>query len=362
MAEPKIDSKRQMRTDDDRWQAMLDRNPAADRMFVFAVTTTGIYCRPSCPARRPKRSNIRFYASCAEAELAGYRACKRCCPNGDGLHDRYRKAVTQVCRQIEQGEISPSLTCLATAVGMSRYHLQRVFQRMTGVTPKEYAQALRVRRVQSALSSRATVTNAMISAGYGSSSRFYENAETELGMTPTAYRQGGSGTTLRMATAHSSLGCVLVAGTHKGIAAILLGDNPEDLFRDLQVRFPKAAWVAGDSEFDSWVTQVVAAVAEPRLGCDLPLDIRGTAFQIRVWNALRRIPPGTTVSYTEIARGLGKPTGARAVAQACVANPVAVAIPCHRVIRSDGTLAGYRWGIDRKVELLKRESQPHAQE
>jgi len=341
--------------DESRWQALVRRDRDADGVFYYSVRTTGVYCRPSCPARRAKRENVRFYATCAQAERAGFRPCKRCRPNEASLAERQQDAVARACRLIEDADGAPNLTDLADSVGMSRFHFHRVFKMFTGVTPKAYAAAHRARRVRDELARAATVTEAIYAAGFNSNGRFYASSTEQLGMTPTAFRAGGDGATIRFAVGESSLGSVLVAASDKGVCAIFLGDDPAALARDLQDRFPKARVIGGDARFDRWVAETVGLVEKPALGLDLPLDIRGTAFQLRVWEALRQIPPGSTASYTEIAERIGQPKAARAVAQACAANPIAVAIPCHRVVRTDESLSGYRWGVERKAELLKRE-------
>ncbi|MFE1600513.1 bifunctional DNA-binding transcriptional regulator/O6-methylguanine-DNA methyltransferase Ada [Methylobacterium sp. ID0610] len=339
------------------WAALGRRDPAADGTFVYAVRTTGVYCRPSCPARTARRENVSFHASCAEAEAAGFRPCRRCRPNEPGLAARQAEAVARACRLIEEAETPPALDALARASGFSPHHFHRVFKRITGVTPKAYAGARRAARLESGLREAGTVTEAIFEAGFGTASRFYASAASRLGMTPTAYRRGGAGAAIRFAIAQSSLGAVLVAATGKGVCAILLGDDPEVLVRDLQDRFPRAELTGGDAAFEATVAQVVGLVEAPAAArFELPLDINGTAFQQRVWQALRAIPPGQTASYTQIAAAIGEPKAVRAVAQACGANPLAVAIPCHRVVRHDGALSGYRWGIARKRDLLAREA------
>ncbi len=336
--------------DTSRWQAVLDRDPAAS--FVYAVVTTGVYCRPDCPSRRAKRENVRFFDSNGEAEAAGFRACLRCRPTEA---DRTAELVEKACRIIEAAEETPDLASLAAGAGLSTYHFHRVFKARTGLTPRGYARALRDRRVRAALGEAGTVTEALYDAGFGSSGRFYAGSNASLGMTPTRFRAGGAGEIIRYAIGRSSLGGVLVAATDKGICAIMLGDDPDILIGELRGQFSKARLVAGDPEFDNWVLQVVAFVDDPHLGLDLPLDIRGTAFQRLVWQALRAIPMGETRTYTDIAEALGMPNAVRAVAGACASNAVAVAIPCHRVHRIGGALAGYRWGIERKRALLDKE-------
>lgn len=342
-------------SDDGRWAAVASRDSSADGVFYYSVRTTGVYCRPSCAARLARRENVRFHATCAEAEQAGFRPCKRCRPNEPALAVRQAAAVAAACRAIEEAEMMPSLDDLAKAAGMSRFHFHRVFKAFSGVTPKEYADAQRIRRVRDEMTRNATVTEAIYGAGFNSSGRFYAASYELLGMTPTNFRDGGRGTSIRFAVGECWLGAILVAATDKGVCAILLDDDPEVLVRDVQDRFPNATLIGGDRDFEQLVAKVVGLIEMPTLGLDLPLDVRGTAFQRRVWQALREIPPGSTASYVDIARRIGQPKAARAVAQACAANEIAVAIPCHRVVRSDGSLSGYRWGVWRKRELLATE-------
>lgn len=342
---------------DARWDMVLRRQSAADGVFVYAVETTGIYCRPSCPSRLAKPRNVRFYDSCEEAERAGFRACRRCKPNAAALPERRAAAVALACRRIEASEEPPALEALAAEVGFSPSHFHRMFRSVTGVTPKGYAAAHRARRMREALARRGTsITEAIYEAGFNSSGRFYEKSNAMLGMTPTAYRTGGMDTEIRFAVGESSLGSVLVACTDRGVCAILLGRDPNRLARDLQDTFPKAKLVGGERRFEDLVAHVVGFVEHPREDIDLPLDIRGTAFQQRVWEALRSIPPGVTATYAQIAERIGRPQAARAVGRACAANRLAVAIPCHRVVKRDGALSGYRWGVERKRALLDRES------
>ena len=344
------------RSDDERWTAVLDRDSTANGLFFYSVRTTGVYCRPSCAARLPRRENVRFHASCVAAEMAGFRACKRCRPNEAALAERQAAAVTQACRLIETAEEIPALDTLATAVGMSRFHFHRVFKSITGLTPKAYANAHRSDRIREQLARKTTVTDAIYDAGYNSSGRFYATSAKVLGMTPRNFRAGGDGASIRFAAGECSLGSILVAASEKGICAILLGDDPDILVHDLQDRFPQATLIGGDAEFEQWMAKVVGFVDAPQLGLDLPLDVRGTAFQQRVWQALGEIPIGSTASYAQIAQRIGSPKAVRAVAQACAANRLAVAIPCHRVVRNDGTLSGYRWGVERKRALLEYEA------
>ena len=346
----------QFSSDEARWAAVVDRDPAADGAFYFSVRTTGVYCRASCAARRPLRANVAFHAGPAEAEAAGFRPCKRCNPTEPPRAERHAQLVAQACRAIEAAETPPGLETLAAAAGLSPHHFHRLFKAAVGVTPKAYADAHRGRRVREELGRSATVTQAIYEAGYNSGGRFYEQSDQLLGMTPTRYRQGGERASIRFAIGAASLGAILVAATDKGVCAILLGDEPEPLIRQLQDRFPRAELVGADAAFEALVAQVVGLVEHPALGCELPLDIRGTAFQQRVWTALRQIGVGQTASYAQIAERIGAPRAVRAVAQACAANRLAIAIPCHRVVRSDGTLSGYAWGVERKQALLDREA------
>lgn len=341
---------------DDCWDAVLRRDAADDGRFYFSVATTGVYCRPSCPARRPKRENVRFHASREAAERAGFRPCRRCRPDAPSIGERYANLAAEACRLIESAEEAPDLAALARQAGMSPYHFHRVFKAVTGVTPKAYAAAHRRQRVREALTRPQSVTAALYDAGFNSSGRFYAAAPSTLGMRPGDYKAGGANVVVRYAITECSLGFILVAATEKGVCAILMGDAPEPLARDLARRFQKAQLIGGDAAFGETVAAVVDFVEAPERPFPLPLDIRGTAFQERVWRALQEIPLGQTASYTEIAAKLGRPRAVRAVAGACAQNPLAVAIPCHRVVRADGGLAGYRWGLKRKEALLAREA------
>jgi len=342
-------------TDAERWAAVQRRDRDADGVFYYSVRTTGVYCRPSCAARPALRKNVAFHASCAAAEQAGFRPCLRCKPDAPPLAERHALAVAQACRLIDRAEDQPDLDRLAQACGMSRFHFHRIFKAHTGITPKAYAAAQRARRMQQGLGQASTVTEAIYAAGFNSSGRFYASSGQMLGMTPKKFRAGGSGASIRFAIGACSLGAILVAATDKGICAILMGDDPELLARDLQDRFPNAELRGAEADFEQTIAQVVGLVEAPGIGLDLPLDVRGTAFQQRVWQALREIPCGQTVSYAELAARIGLAGGARAIAGACAANPVAVAIPCHRVVRNDGSISGYRWGVERKQALLERE-------
>ena len=341
---------------DPRWVDVVARNARADGKFYYAVRTTGVYCRPSCAARPARPENVDFYATREEAEKAGFRPCKRCQPNRPALIEQYTAKVTQACRIIEESESAPNLEGLARQVGISAYHFHRVFKQTTGLTPKQYARAQREKRVRNELGRGSAVTNAIFDAGYNSNSRFYEKSNEVLGMMPSSYRAGGTGAEIRFAIGECSLGAILVAQSDRGICAILLGEDPDKLVRDLQDSFPHAKLVGGDASFEELVAKVVGFIEAPGIGLDLPLDVRGTAFQQRVWQALRGIPAGRTVSYSDIAKRIGAPKSVRAVAQACATNKLAVAIPCHRVVRNDGALAGYRWGVERKCMLLEKES------
>ncbi|HEV7438097.1 MAG TPA: bifunctional DNA-binding transcriptional regulator/O6-methylguanine-DNA methyltransferase Ada [Methylobacterium sp.] len=352
---PETETETRTERDTARWAALASRDARADGTFVYAVRTTGIYCRPSCAARAARPENVSFHPTCAAAETAGFRPCKRCRPNEAAPDARHAAAIARACRLIEEAETLPLLDDLARAAGMSPFHFHRVFRRITGVTPKAYAGARLAGRVAEGLQGAGTVTEAIYEAGYNSASRFYAGAGARLGMTPTAYRRGGAGAVIRFAVGACSLGAILVAATDRGVCAILLGDDPDLLVRDLQDRFPEAELRGGEADFEALVAQVVGFVEAPAGAFALPLDIGGTAFQQRVWEALRRIPAGTTASYAEIARAIGAPAAVRAVARACGQNAIAVAIPCHRVVRQDGALSGYRWGVARKRDLLARE-------
>jgi len=342
-------------SDDTRWDAVQRRDGNADGAFVYSVRTTGVYCRPSCPSRHALRKNVRFHAGCAEAEAAGFRACKRCRPDAASAAEQQAAAVTAACRLIESAETPPDLDTLARAAGLSRFHFHRVFKAVTGITPRAYASAHRTRQLRDQLPKSASVTAAIYDAGFNSNARFYAQSTAVLGMKPAAFRAGGAGTAIRFAVGQCSLGAILVAATDKGVCAIALGEDPDALVRELQDRFASAQLVGGDNAFEQWVAQVVGLVESPAIGLALPLDVRGTAFQQRVWQALAAIPAGSTLSYTQLAAHIGAPRSVRAVASACAANVLAVAIPCHRVLRSDGAISGYRWGVERKRALLERE-------
>ncbi len=345
-------------TADPRWAAVRARDPGADGSFYYAVKTTGVYCRPSCAARPARPENVVFYDDRPAAERAGYRPCRRCKPDQPPAAERRAALVAQMCRALDDaGDEPPALDALAALVGLSSFHAHRLFKEVTGMTPKAYASARRGQRIRRALPARPTVTDAIYDAGYNSSARFYEKSTQLLGMTPSQYRSGARELPIRFAIAQCSLGAILVAATARGVCAILFGDDPEELAHDLERRFPRAELIGADLAFEQLVAKVIALVEAPGgAAIDLPLDIRGTAFQERVWKALSKIPSGTTASYAQIAAAIGAPSATRAVAQACGANSLAVAIPCHRVVRTDGNLSGYRWGVERKQKLLEREA------
>lgn len=342
-------------SDGARWQAILDRDPRADGEFYYSVRTTGVYCRVTCPARRPRRENVRFHATCQAAERAGFRPCKRCQPTQTGLAERHALAVAKVCRMLESAEPTPQLDALAAAAKMSPFHLHRLFKKETGMTPKMYARVRRMERAAEALLRGGKVTEAIHAAGFQSSSRFYAQSRSRLGMHAKSLRDGAANIPIQFACADCWLGCVLVARTPSGICAILLGDDRQSLARELRERFPLARITRAAASFRRQMDAVVKFLDEPARGLKLPLDIQGTAFQQRVWSALRDLRAGSTASYAEIAERIGQPKSTRAVASACAANTLAVAIPCHRVLRGDGSLAGYRWGVERKRELIRRE-------
>lgn len=341
---------------DPRWAAIVAHDAAADGAFFYSVKTTGVYCRPSCGARAPRPENVEFHASTAAAEAAGFRPCRRCRPDEPPLAERQAALVAGLCCLIDSADSPPNAQQLAEQAGVSVPHLHRLFKLHIGLTPKAYAEAERARRLREGLAEGSSITDAVYAAGFNSSGRFYEQSDRLLGMTPRRYRAGGQQAEIRFAIGQCSLGAILVAASERGICAILLGDDPDVLARDLQDRFPQASLIGGDAGFEKWVAEVVGLVEAPGIGLSLPLDIRGTAFQQRVWQALCDIPLGQTASYAEIARLIGAPQAIRAVAGACAANALAVAIPCHRVVRTDGSLSGYRWGVERKRALLARES------
>jgi AraC family transcriptional regulator of adaptative response/methylated-DNA-[protein]-cysteine methyltransferase len=337
------------------WAAVEGRDAAADGSFYYGVKTTGVYCRPGCASRRPLRVNTVFFETIAAAEAAGLRACKRCRPGDASAASRHLAAVERACALLRTSETMPSLADLADAAAISRFHFHRVFKQITGATPRDYARTHRLGTFAQKLDAGEKVTAAIYASGFGSSSRAYEAASTVLGMTPGARRRGGEGETVRFVTVATPLGWALVAATERGVCLTALGDDREPLCAMVRARFPAAKLVAEDRGLADWAERIVRFITAPEHSLDLPLDIRGTAFQARVWRALQKIPLGRTATYSEIARELGQPTAVRAVARACAANDLALLVPCHRVIREDGDLAGYRWGIDRKQALLDRE-------
>src|ERR1700675_3169219 len=342
-------------TNDPRWVRVLARDRTADGRFWYSVVTTGVYCRPSCPSRTANPKNVQLHDTLADAKATGFRPCKRCHPDGLSIDAENAALVARACRLIEQSEEEPSLNVLAEAVGRSASYFHRSFKTVTGLTPKAYAAAHRASKVRNGLASGSSVTEAVYDAGYNSSGRFYEKSTDMLGMTPTQFKAGGANEEIRFALGQTSLGAILVASSKRGVASILLGNDPDALLRQLQDRFPKAKLIGADRDYEALVARVVGFIEAPQIGLGLPLDVRGTAFQRRVWQALQEIPVGQTVSYTEIAQRIGSPKAVRAVAGACAANNLAVAIPCHRVVRNDGALSGYAWGVDRKRALIDRE-------
>ena len=343
---------------DPRWAKVLARDRTADGSFWYSVATTGVYCRPSCPSRTANPRNVAFHETREDARAMGFRACRRCRPDEPAPGSDTIALVAKACRRIERSEDAPSLATLAAEADLSPGYFHRVFKAATGVTPRDYAVAQRADRVREGLLRSRTVTEAFYDAGFNSSGRFYANTSAMLGMTPKRYRAGGMDEEIRFAVGRSSLGEILVASSARGVVAILMGDDPDTLARDLQDRFPRATIVGGDRGYEDLVARVVGLVEAPDVASDLPLDIRGTAFQQRVWQVLRTIPAGRTMSYAEVAKAMGAPKTVRAVAGACAANSIAVATPCHRVVRSDGSLSGYAWGVERKRRLLDKEAEP----
>ncbi|MBF7141474.1 MULTISPECIES: bifunctional DNA-binding transcriptional regulator/O6-methylguanine-DNA methyltransferase Ada [Pseudomonas] len=341
--------------DDPRWQMLLDRKARAGVEFVYGVITTGVYCTPCSPTKLPRPENVVFFDTASQAEAAGYRPSKRADRTQDKVEAKHAQVVADACRLIDLSEAVPNLNGLAEQAGMSTFHFHRIFKKITGLTPKAYGSASLRSRVRDRLSQCDTITQALYDAGYNSNSRFYEASKKMLGMKPTEYRAGGAELDIKFAVGASALGAILVAESARGICAITLGDDPNQLVERFQDQFPNANLIGNDPDFEQRVAQVVGFVESPGIGLALPLDIRGTVFQERVWQALRDIPVGATVTYTEIAARIGMPKAVRAVANACGANKLAVAIPCHRVVRSDGSLSGYRWGIERKRKLLEQE-------
>ncbi len=337
------------------WQAVQRRDASFDGRFWYSVCTTGVYCKPSCGARTPLRKNVGLHASRDAAEAAGFRPCQRCKPDQPPLQERQAQAIAQACRLIEQADEPPDTATPAQAVGLSRHHFHRLFKQHAGITPKAYADAHRAARLRAQLGSGASVTDTLYEVGFHSSGGFYAQSKAQLGMQPSTYRRGGQGEQIRFAVAQCWLGALLVAATGQGICAVTLGSEPAALVQQLQDRFPQADLAPGDASFEHTLAQVLAALDDPRQGAALPLDVRGTAFQQRVWQALRAVPPGVTLTYAELAARIGQPQAVRAVANACARNEIAVLIPCHRIVRVDGSPSGYRWGIARKTALLARE-------
>jgi AraC family transcriptional regulator of adaptative response/methylated-DNA-[protein]-cysteine methyltransferase len=345
-------------TEQERWDALLHRDKTADDAFVYSVKTTGVYCRPSCPARLARRENVAFHPTPKEAERAGFRACKRCKPGVASARGEHAAMVAKACKLIVDAPDAGApllLGALAQAVGMSPWHFHRVFKAMTGLTPKAYSTAHRANRMHQELSRRGTVTSAIYNSGFNSNGRFYAESNKRLGMKPTEFKAGGDGARIRFAVGECSLGSILVAASDLGVCSIALGNDPNTLVKELQDRFAAAELIGGDKKFERMVARVVAFVENPSAGLELPLHVQGTAFQQRVWKALCEIPCGRTCTYSELAQKLGQPNSTRAVAGACAANNLAVAIPCHRVVRTNGSLSGYRWGVERKEKLLKVE-------
>lgn len=343
-------------TDDERWRAVVERDSSAEGQFVLAVHTTGIFCRPGCPARTPKRDNVTFYDTPAEAIRAGYRPCKRCRPTGKSISEHQRQVVERARHLIETSETKVTLEGIAANVGMSPWHLQRLFRAHTGLSPAQYQRSLRSGRLRESIGNAPSVTYAIQDAGYGSSSQFYALAPRELGMTPSAFRSGGAGQRIRYGIVQTWLGYLLVAATNRGIASLQMGDSEEEMRERLQSTFPNAELVDDDPTFAEIIEQVVDLAERPRDAASIPVDAGGTTFQHRVWNALRQIPAGSTRTYSEVAEAIGAPKAVRAVAKACADNPVPLVVPCHRVIGKDGSLTGYRYGLARKRALLKREA------
>lgn len=342
------------------WNAVLARDASRDGSFVFAVNSTGIYCRPSCPARRPKREQVRFFPLPEAAEQAGFRACKRCHPRRANTNDPQIELVRRVCHIIdEHDEEAATLEHLGASTGANAQHLQRTFKQIMGISPRQYAESRKIARFKAGVKSGASVTDAMYEAGYGSSRALYEKSSSQLGMTPATYGRGGKGMRIAFTIGDSPLGRLLVAATNKGVCAVTLGDSDTELTRALFAEYPEASIDSKDTSISPslnlWLDRVLGSLKGERRPVDLPLDVQATAFQWRVWEELRRIPFGSTRSYQEIAKAIGKPNAVRAVARACATNRLALVIPCHRVIREDKSLGGYRWGLDRKKELLTRE-------
>jgi AraC family transcriptional regulator, regulatory protein of adaptative response / methylated-DNA-[protein]-cysteine methyltransferase len=340
-----------------QWEGVLRKDASLDGQYLFAVKTTGIYCRPSCPSRTPKRSNVSFFATNEEARSAGFRACLRCAPDGLSKREQQTQAILQACRIIDESEEKISLASLAAQVSLSTHHFHRVFKDVTGVTPQDYFRARQIAEIGQSLKSTNSVTEAIYEAGFSSSGRFYESSNAMLGMTPKAYKSGGAGEAIRVSIRTCSLGLVLIAATQRGICTIEFGNDEAALTTRLSTRFPNAVLLTSDPQFNEWLERLLSYIEAPTKAMDLPLDIRGTVFQQQVWKALQEIPVGTTASYLDVAQKIRKPKAARAVATACASNALAVVIPCHRVVRGNGELSGYRWGVERKRKLLEFEAQ-----
>jgi AraC family transcriptional regulator of adaptative response/methylated-DNA-[protein]-cysteine methyltransferase len=342
---------------DTQWEAVVHRDASCDGEFFFAVSTTGVYCRPSCPARRPRREHVRFFRRPEDAEKAGFRACLRCRPKS-AVGNPQAAIVKRICRYIEQHLDEPvTLDALGEVFGQSPFHLQRTFKKALGITPKQYADSCRMSSLKRSLQSGKNVTSALYEAGYSSSSRLYERTASQLGMTPDKYRRGAIAATIRYTCVDSPLGRMLVAATEKGICAIQFADTDDELAEGLKREFPFANRKRDDDSLHSWTVQLLSQMSGQKLSRSLPLDIQATAFQKRVWTHLQSLPFGTTQSYGQVAKAIGRPTAARAVARACASNRIAFAIPCHRVVRNDGKEGGYRWGMERKRSLLRLEQE-----
>jgi AraC family transcriptional regulator of adaptative response/methylated-DNA-[protein]-cysteine methyltransferase len=343
--------------DERLWQAVLSRDASADQAFVYAVRTTGIYCRPSCPSRRPRRDSVAFFAGPDAAEIAGFRECRRCRPRAGAAPPPGLAQVRRACAYIDAHADEPvTLAQLAAHVRTSPFHLQRTFTRLVGISPRAYQEAVRAGRFRAGLRQGTPVSGAVYDAGYGSISRVYERRPTGRGMTPAAYRRGGRGVAMTYTIVDSPVGRMMVAGTDKGICSVKLGERDERLEQDLRREYPEADISRDQPAFDRWVRALVAHLDGRRPHLDLPIDVQATAFQWKVWRYLQSIPYGETRAYSEVANGIGRPAAVRAVARACATNPVCLVIPCHRVVAKDGSLGGYRWGVDRKKALLRKES------